>query len=463
MVKLTKRVVDAAEIPDSGQVFIWDDTVKGFGLRVSAGGAKSYILSYWTQEGRKRRFTIGRHGSPWTCDDARQRALELKRGLSEGVDPQDAKIEARDAMTVAQLWEFYSTEGRIARPNKKASSWDNDRTMFERHIIPLIGKRTVRSLTKTDIARMQADISAGKTAKDEKTGIRGRAIVRGGRSVASHAVVALRSAINLAMDVVGISDNPASQVERHKAKKRERFLSEVEVALIGEAIARMEDEVAISSEFAAAIRLLMLTGCRKNEILNLQWSWIDMQRGFIEFPDSKTGAKVTPLPPAAMEIIQERWEYRTGNPYVLPSKVSARKSIAGQQRQKIEHKPIVGLQKVWEEVRALATRIGQERATDAGKDPASAPDLSDVRIHDLRHSFASFAVASGNSLPVIGKILGHRQVATTAIYAHLHDDPVKQASEHTAHRISEALKVGATRDRPVENVIPIRKRKRSAT
>lgn len=377
------------------------------------------------------------------------------------MDPQDAKVEARDAMTVAQLWDFYSTEGRIARPNKKASSWDNDRTMFERHIIPLIGKRTVRSLTKTDVARMQADIAAGKTARDEKTGFRGRAIVKGGRSMASHSVVALRSAINLAMDVVGITDNPASQVERHKAKKRERFLSEIEVALIGEAIACMEEEAAISSEFAAAIRLLMLTGCRKNEILNLQWSWIDMQRGFIEFPDSKTGAKVTPLPPAALEIIRERWEGRSNNPYVLPSKVGVRKPTAGQQ--KIEHKPIVGLQKVWEEVRAVATRIGQERATEAGKDPASAPDLSDVRIHDLRHSFASFAVASGNSLPVIGKILGHRQVATTAIYAHLHDDPVKQASEHTAYRISEALKVGATRERPVENVIPIRKRKRPAT
>lgn len=435
MAKLTKRLVDAADVPETGQVFLWDSDVKGFGLRVTPGGAKSYVLSYRTPQGRKRRLTIGKHGSPWTCDDARQKAVELLRSLADGIDPLDAKVEARDAMTVEDLYRHYMTEGRIVRPNKRETSWENDRSLFERHINPLIGKRTVRSLTRYDISRMQADIAAGKTAKDEKTGFRGRAIVRGGKTVASHAVVALRSAINLAKAEIGIAENPTTGVELYKSETKERFLSELEAALIGEAIARMEDEAAISEQFAAAIRLLMLTGCRKSEILNLQWSWIDAERGVIRFPDSKTGAKATPLPPAAMEVLASIRRVPK-NPYVLASKHG-------------EAKPIVGLQRVWENVRDFATRIGRERAIEAGQDESVAPDLTDVRVHDLRHSFASFAVTSGNSLVVVGKILGHRQVATTAIYAHLHDDPVRQASDSTANRIAAALKLGANRDRPL--------------
>lgn len=419
--KITKRVVDAAEAPASGKEIIWDTDVKGFGLRLTAGGAKSYILNYRTLEGRSRQFTIGKHGSPWTPDTARQRAIDVLRGIADGVDPLEKKAAARDAMTVAQLWAHYSVEGKIARPNKKASSWENDRAMFERHIIPLLGKRIVRSLTKGDVSKMQADIAAGKTATDIKTGFRGRAIVRGGKSVAGHAVVSLRAAINFAMADIGTTDNPAGKIEMHKGAKKKRFLSELEAALIGEAIARMQNEAAISDEFADAIRLLMFTGCRKNEIQKLQWEWLDMRRGFIEFPDSKTGAKVTPLPPAAREVIAARWEKRSNNPYVLPSKIG-------------EHKPIVGLQKVWEKVREKATAIAKEAGHDA--------DVTDVRIHDLRHSFASFAASSGSSLAVIGKILGHTQTATTAIYAHLHDDPVRQASEETASRIAAALTSG---------------------
>lgn len=437
MPKITKRMVDAVVPPPAGHRpdFLWDDAVKGFALRTTPGGTKTFILTYRTQEGRQRQFTIGRYGSPWTVENARRRAMELLHQNSQGVDPAQAKVDAKNAMTVEQLFQYYMTEGPIARPRKKAASWANDRSLFQRHIIPLIGKRTLRSLTKHDVSKMQADIAAGKTAKDEKTRHRGRAIVRGGRVIAGHAVVSLRAAINMAMDVAGITENPTTGVQINKSDGKERFLSVYEAGLIGEALAQMEDGMKISEQFADAIRLLMFTGCRKQEILKLQWAWVDLGRGVINFPDSKGGKKVTHLPPAAVELLSSL-DRKPGNPFVLPSRVGTDKAIDG-------------LQKLWDDVRTLATEIGRKAALAEGKTAEEAPDLINVRVHDLRHSFASFAAAAGNGLFVIGKALGHKQVMTTARYAHLADDPLKRAVSETSETIASALKSGSDRARSV--------------
>lgn len=432
MPKITKKMVDAAEPPQSGSRIIWDTDVKGFGLRVTAGGAKSYILNYRIG-GRERRATIGTHGSPWTPDEARQRALAMLRGIADGIDPLEAKAADRTAMTVEQLGQFFLSEGKKIKPDKKLSSWEADRTAFDRHITPLIGKRTVKSLTRADVSKMQADIAAGKTAKDERTGARGRAIVKGGKIAAGRAVVVLGAAINMAKDVVGITENPTVGVQVYKSNGKERFLSTYEASLIGEALAQMEDESKISEQFAAAIRLLMFTGCRKQEILKLQWAWVDLDRGVINFPDSKGGKKVTHLPPVAVELLAGL-DRKPGNPYVLYSRVGADKAVDG-------------LQKPWSEVRTLATKIGREAALKEGKSAEEAPDLTDLRVHDLRHSFASFAAAAGQGLFIIGKALGHKQVTTTARYAHLADDPLKQAVSETSATVANALMVGSRRGR----------------
>lgn len=443
MPKLTKRIVDAVE-PSDRDAFLWDSEVKGFGLKATPTGAKSYVLQYRTPEGRSRRFTIGKHGSPWTCEEARKRAVDLLRGLADGVDPLQAKTEARSVLTVKELAELYLAEGPAEKPNKKASSWETDASNFRRHIIPLLGVRSIKSITPSDISKLQADVAAGKTATDVRTGWRGRARVRGGKGIASRAVAAIGAAYTFAVGRGLVSANPARGVKLLKGEKKERFLSEREVAALADALTVMEEEVKLHPRMATAIRLLMLTGCRKGEILGLQWSWIDFERGIIRLPDSKTGAKVVPLPPPALEILAGL-AWVKGNPHVLPA-------IRGD-----EKGPLNGLQSAWESVRRRATALARQRAEEAGEPLEHSPDLTGVRLHDLRHSYASFAVADGATLFLVGKVLGHRQARTTEVYAHLRDDPLKAVADRTAKKIADAMRLGEARERPRADVIQILK------
>ena len=422
MPKLTKRLVESTA-PGDGQVLVWDSDVKGFGLRVMPSGVKAYVLNYRTAGGQSRRYTIGKHGSPWTCEDARQKAVDVLRGLATGVDPLDIKSAHRTAETVADLVDLYLKEGPAERPNKKARSWADEQSSLLRHVVPLIGGRTVKALTSADVSRMQADIAAGKTAADIKTGKQGRAIVKGGKTVAGHATVVLSVMLSFAVRRGIITANPALGTEKLKPEKRERFLTEAELMVLADALAALETERAINPAMAAAIRLLMLTGCRKEEITRLQWAWVDLRRFCLRLPDSKTGAKVVPLAEAAVDLLTTL--PRT-SAYVLPSSRG--------------DGPIIGLQKAWDGVRTRATALARSQAVQAGESPEHAPDLSSLRLHDLRHSFASFAVADGSSLFMVGKILGHAQVSTTQRYAHLRDDPLKVVVNRTGARIAGLMR-----------------------
>lgn len=434
MPRLTKRIVDATRPDPSGrQLIVWDDEVKGFGLRVTPAGAKAYILNYRTKAGRERRYTIGKHGSPWTCEQARERAKEVQRGLAAGIDPLEVKAGAKAVLTLADLADLYLEEGPAEKPNKKTSSWDTDRSNINRHIKPLLGRKPITALTAADISRFQADVAAGKTAADVKTKARGRAIVRGGKGIASRSVVILSAMLQFAVGRKLISANPAKGVEIAKGTKKERFLVDREVVAVAEALTSMEEQAAINPMMAAAIRLLMLTGCRKEEITDLRWEWVDFDRSCLRLPDSKTGAKVVPLGAAALEVLAG---LKRTSPYVLPSTKN--------------DGPIVGLQKAWEAVRAKATQLAREHAQKMGEPADQAPNLMGVRLHDLRHSFASFAVADGAALFIVGKVLGHKQSRTTEIYAHLHDDPLRAVADRTAGRIANAMKTGSARRKASE-------------
>lgn len=429
MPRLTKRIVDAAQ-PEAGRkAMLWDSDLKGFGLRVTPAGVKSYVVAYRTPLGRSREITIGKHGSPWTCDEARARARDLLHEIAKGSDPLEAKAAARAEMTVAELVDLYLAEGPAEKPNKKPASWATDRSNLTRHAVPLIGRRPMKSIRSSDVARVQADVAAGKTATDVKTGFRGRARVRGGKGIASRVVASLGGAFTFAMKRGLVEINPVHGVPLIKGTPKERFLTEGEVAALADALHVLEETRQLHERFAAAIRLLLLTGCRKGEIVGLQWGWIDDERGVIRLPDSKTGAKVVPLAPAAAEILAGLPREK-GVPFVLPA-------IRGEQKG-----PLVGLQKAWERVRDHATILSRQRAAEAGLDEHQAVDLSNVRLHDLRHSFASFAVADGASLYLVGKVLGHRQSRTTEVYAHLRDDPLKAVADRTATRIAAAMKGG---------------------
>lgn len=429
MPKLTKRIVDAAA-PGAAQVLVWDTDVKGFGLRVTPAGTKSYVLNYRDGGGRDRRYTIGKHGSPWTCETARARAVEALRNLAAGVDPLAAKAERRTATTVADLVEVYLAEGPADKPNKKASSWDTDASNLRRHAVPLLGNKLLRQVTAQDVSRFQADVAAGKTAADVKTGKYGRAIVRGGRGTAARATSVLAAMLAFAVRHKLIAENPAKGVELAKGRKMERFLVEREVLALAEALATMEDEAELSDTMASAIKLLMLTGCRRHEIRSLRWEWVDAERGCLRLPDSKTGAKVVPLAAAALAFLASLDQ---DTPYVLPSSRT--------------DGHVVGLQKAWDRVRRRATEILRARAAAEGRPAATAPDLSTLRLHDLRHSYASFAVMDGAALFLVGKVLGHNQTRTTEIYAHAHDDPLRAVADRTGEKIAGMMRAGAERGR----------------
>jgi integrase len=437
MPKLTKRVVDTTVAADNRDIFVWDSEVKGFGLKVTPSGAKIYVLQYRTSEGRSRRYTIGKHGSPWTCEEARGKAIELLRQLAAGIDPLEAKAMAKAITTVEELVELYLTEGPAEKPNKKQSSWDTDASNLRRHVIPLLGRKSIKSLTPSDISKFQADVTAGKTATNVKTGWRGRAVVRGGKGIAARSVTILAAMLQFAVGRKLLAENPAKGVKTAKGEKKERFLVDREVVALADALTVMEDECSISSTAATAVRLLLLTGCRKSEILTLQWDWVDFDRGCLRLPDSKTGAKVVPLASAALAILADL--DRT-SPFVLPSDRG--------------DGHFIGLQRVWERVRVRATALARQRAAEAGEPIASAPDLTNVRLHDLRHSFASFAVADGATLFMVGKVLGHKQSRTTEIYAHLADDPLRAVADRTASKISDAMKAGARRGKGGD-VVPL--------
>lgn len=399
--KISKRVVDAT-LPGGEEKRVWDTEVKGFVLRVFPNGRKSYGVKYRIGA-RQRWLTIGDHGAPWTAEDARDRAKAVIRSAEDGIDPQGIKEERRKAVTVDQLIELYLVEGRAAKPAKKDSSWAFDASCLRRHVSPLIGKQPTAELVHSDIERLQADIKAGKTARTIKTKKRGVARVAGGEVIAGGVVRSLSAMMSWAEREEIIKANPCKGVKTVRPPKRERYLNVEEIRRLFKAADELVAEQVIVPQFAAAIRLLALTGARRSEILELRWAEVDLERARIVLPRdrSKTGEKSIPLNSAACALIAE-WKVKKVNDYVFPGR-----GAKG---------PLVGMSHRWEVVR----------------DRAKLPEL---RIHDLRHSFASFAVANGASLFLIGKALGHTQAATTERYAHLADDPVRGVAESVAQQI----------------------------
>lgn len=401
MPRLSKRVVDSAKTKGN-DYFVWDDDLPGFGLRVFTSGRKSYVIQYRAQ-GRTRRFTIGPHG-PVTPDAARKKALSLLGRVVDGGDPAEEKAIEQRELTVAELCDLYLEKGCAT---KKPSTLAIDRGRIKRHIKPLLGKRRVRSIKSADIQKFLSDVADGKTKADLRTGERGRSIVRGGKGTATRTVGLLGGIFTFALSLGLRSDNPVRGVKRFPDRKNERFLSPQEFGRLGQALNRAEEE-SLNPSAIAAIRLLVFTGCRKSEILELKWEHVDWDHSCARLPDSKTGQKIIPLGAPALKVLSEISQVE-GCPYVLiGSKLD---------------RPYSGLQKVWKKVRTWAA-------------------LNEVRIHDLRHSFASAGVIGGYSLFVIGHLLGHKDPKTTQGYAHLANDALLKAADRIAGQINSAMNAG---------------------
>ena len=397
--KLTKKTVDSV-YAEGKDVYVWDTEVIGFGLRVKPSGVKSYFIRYRNKHGRSRSHTLGKHGQ-LTPDKARGLA-KIKMGkVAEGHDPSEEKILNLQIISVNELCDLYLKEGC---KHKKTSSIESDTSLIKHHIKPLLGTKSIAAVRRADVERMKNSIVEGKTAKKEKGRKHGRIIVRGGKGAASRAVTLLSTLFTFAMNRDLVEYNPCRGVKKFSGKKCERFLSETEFKELGEAIKSCENEEHPSA--IGMIRMLIFTGCRKSEIMTLKWEYIDWEASCIHLPDSKTGAKTVKLGQPALEILKTQITLKN-NPYVFYG-------------EKAGHH-FVGLQKVWNKIKEKK------------------PSLHDLRLHDLRHSFASVGVNSGHSLLLVGKLLGHSNTATTARYAHLSDDPVKATVDDITAQIQEAM------------------------
>jgi integrase len=425
--RITKRLVDAAQ-PSDRLYRVWDAELKGFGLKVTPAGAKTYIASYRAGTGRaapQREFTLGRHGV-LTPDQARELAHKVLSEARLGGDPQADRKRLRGERTVAQLCDLYLEEGASG---KKASTLATDRYRIEAHIKPLLGKRPLSSVTAGDVERFMRDVAARKTAvKRERIGPRAYTQPRGGKGTASRTVGLLGGIFAFAVRHKLRPDNPVHGVARYKDGRSERFLSGDELGRLGKAIAAAEAE-GRSANGLGVIRLLVTTGARKGEIEALRWDEVDFERSALRLRDSKTGAKVVAIGAQALALLAELAERAKAERLAAEAEAKAAGKVLP------PPSPFVfpasrgtalhwtGTKRVWEQVRA-----------EAG--------LPDVRLHDLRHTYASLAVGAaggGQSLAVIGKLLGHKDVRTTARYAHLADDPVKQAADRIAAAAAAGL------------------------
>ena len=405
--RITKRLVD--DLKPGG--ILWDAETAGFAVRCQRK-AKVYVLKTRIH-GQQRWFSIGRHGSPWTVETARNEARRLLGNVAAGKDPASARDADKAALTVAHLCDLYLQEAehgkiltKFGEP-KKPSTIATDRGRLERHVKPLLGKRRVRDVTTQDVKRFMHDVAVGKTATDVKTGPRGRAIVEGGRGTATRTVGLLGGIFSHALDNGMRPDgtNPVHGVKRYPDKKEERFLTPAEFGKIGEAMTEAEDE-GESTYGLAGIRLLMLSGCRKSEILTLKWEHVDFENGCLRLPYSKSGEKVVMLGAPALDILSALPRFAK-NPFVLPGKNPG------------HH--FVGLPKVWDRIKKRA-------------------GLEWVTLHVLRHSFASHGAGAGLGLPIIGRLLGHKDASTTARYAKVGTDPAKNAADRISSGIAAAMR-----------------------
>lgn len=400
--RITKRTVDAAPVPTTGETRVWDTDLKGFFLRVYPTGRRVYALKYRLGP-LQRIYTLGVHGSPFTPEAAREAAEAALRRVAVGEDPATEKKEAREALTVSALIDRYLEDGPATKPGKRASTWENDGSNLKRHIRPLLGRKVANSVSKAEAAKAIRDITTGKTAADEKSEkMRGRAIVKGGAGVARRTLTTTAAMFAWGMEHGLVSANPFTSVKLSAAPVRERFLSREEAGRLIDALNEVETENEVNPAFCDAIRLLLLTGARKTEILGLSWAEVDISRRLLLLPPERTkaggqnGERRITLSPPALEILAKRRPAKAkATDFVFPA-------IRGEGH-------IIGVRRAFAKACAKAKVEG-------------------VRLHDLRHSFASFAIADGASLFLVGKLLGHASARTAERYAHLSGDPLQDAA-----------------------------------
>ncbi len=392
-VKLTKRFVDDLADPER-ELFLWDESLPGFGLRVAPSGAKAYQLQYRDNEGRSHRITLGRH-SVIGLDGARRVAREKMAAVLLGEVPAQKKPAIRTEPTFAELADRYLREH--AEVYKKSRSAHEDGRLLAKVILPILGSEPVSSITRADLASLHYSLVS--------------------TPVQANRVLALLSKIfNLAevWELRRDGTNPCRHLRKYPERGRQRYLSTRELIRLGDVLSAAETSGTESPEAILAIRLILLTGARHGEVLTLRWENVNIEHGTLVLPDSKTGRREIVLAAPAVQLLKGA-SRKSASPWLVPGRNPA--------------KHLSSLGGPWERLRVSA-------------------GIPDVHIHDLRHTFASTAVGLGLGLPILGGLLGHTQMATTQRYAHLDLDPRREAAEAIAGQLDLLLRSGQGSGRP---------------
>jgi integrase len=421
-IRITKRTVGGLQCASGkDRTFVWDTEIRGFGVAAFASGKKVYVIQY-RKDGRSRRLTLGEHGR-LTPEEARALAKKALAGVEGGADPIEERKAARAVRTFQEVADDFLDLHVAAK--RKGRTHTEYRRLLKLHVYPAFGSKRVVEVSRADVARMHGALSKKPV-------------------IANKALAVISSVWGWAArrDEVTNTANPAKGIDRYPEERRERFLTGDELARLGDTLREAEivglewhpDEtkakasrapkaenrrVILDAHAVAAIRLLVLTGARLREILGLQWSYVDTDRGMAFLPTSKTGRKTLYFSAAALAVLAgvPRVE---GNPYVIAGMDGALRA---------------DLKRPWASV-------------------VKAAGLSGLRLHDLRHSFASVGAGASLGLPIIGKLLGHSQPATTARYAHLDADPMRRAVDTIGATISAAMDRAPQGDK-ASNVVPI--------
>ncbi len=421
-VLLTKTVVDASE-KAAKRYHVWDSDLAGFALRVEPTGAKTFIAKYRANGGGRtaaqRVVTIGRFGA-LTTDQARKQAKKILGGAAVGADPAAELQAKRREMKVSALVDLYEEKGCVIQRGKRQGQPMKPRTKaytmarLRHHVVPLLGHRRASEINAGDIETFVADVAAGKTARDEKVGPRKRIIVRGGEGAARKVVRDLSAVFSFAKRSEIVPRNPCDTAAVRKTdNQNERFLTLEEVARLGEALDELEREGANPKALNIA-RLWALTGCRRDEIAGLRWPEVNFPEGFLELDDSKTGKSIRPLGAAALALLKSI-DKQEGSGFVFP----AERGDGHYQ----------GVKTMW------------SRAMKKAKLPGVTP-------HTLRHTMGSTATSTGEALALTGAILGHANPRSTAIYAHVQNDPSKRAANRVSKKIAAALAGKPANEKP---------------
>jgi integrase len=409
--KLNKRTIDSLASADQPYT-LWDLEIPGFGIRVMPTGRKSFVLKF-VVSGQQRWLTIGRYGD-LTLEEARKIAQAKRGDVAKGEDPTIIIRARKAAPTVAELIVRFIEEH--VNTKTRATTAVGYVRYLRKVIEPRLGRLLVRDLTSAEVAKFHHEL-------------------RNTPRQANQAVAILRKMLNLA-EVWGyrpMNTNPCIRIQKNPESKRERYLTDEELNVLGQVLAAAQGDGSVPPQAIVALRLLVLTGARHSEILKLRWDQVDLDRQTItlhadEHKTGKTqGTKTIPLNSPAMDLIRAI-PRMLGNPYVISG------AKAGSH--------FVGLQKCWERIKRKAGEHEADLVAKKKKVKAECVDIEDVRIHDLRHTFASVGVSHGFSLPVVGSLLGHSQPSVTQRYAHLAEDPRANASEEIAGKIAKALKGG---------------------